>query len=132
MSALVVLPPVRLNLLVPGATPASGLREALQAIHAAAATFPARPGPEALGAALCGTVWHRHGQLTRVIPTPEPRQRTSHRITVDVTTTLTVGVETVIFDSEDETFGYLHEGSYVLASIMPDLDVFVRAITQQI
>lgn len=129
MSVIVHLPPVRLSVSVPGSTPAAGLRSALDAISTALATFPAKPGPEALGAALCGVAWQRHGVLVRVLPSPSPTARTSHVVTVDVSSTPTVAVATMIFDEVDETWGQLHEGAFVLASIMPDLDTFVRAVT---
>lgn len=129
MSVIVHLPPIRLSVSIPGGTPSSGLRNALEAIVAALATFPAKPGPEALGAALLGVAWDRHGLLVRVLPKPLPTARTSHVLTVDVTSTPTVSVTAAIFDEEDETWGQLHEGNYVLGSISGDLDAFVRALT---
>lgn len=128
MSVIVHLPPVRLSVSIPGSTPASGLRSALEALVAALATFPAKPAPEALGAALLGLAWDRHGLLVRVLPSPSPTARTSHVVTVDVSSTPTVSIMTAIFDEEDEIWSQLHEGNYVLGAISGDLNSFVKAL----
>ena len=129
MSVIIHLPPIRLSVSVPGSTPSSGLKNALGALVAALDTFPAKPGPEALGAAVMGVAWGRHGLLVRALSKPSPTARTSHVLTVDVSSTPTVSVTAAIFDEEDETWGQLHEGTFVVGAISADLEAFVKALT---
>lgn len=131
MSVIIHLPETRASINVPGATPSSGLAKALRIVRDALAAFDGKPSSGALAAAVAGIAWERCGLMMRLLPTPSPQTRTSHIIGLDLSGTPAISITTVIYDEVDETFGQLHEGSFIAADVLRDVDALVRALTNE-
>lgn len=129
LSAIIHLPAVHLCLSVPGPTPQAGLTNALQLVRDGLHEFPAAPAPEALAAALCGLAWRRHPHVLRILPSPTPQERTTHLIVVGLTGTPYLSISTIVHDEEDDTRGQIHEGHFIAADILRDIERIVRALT---
>ena len=129
MSVIITVNEARLHLLTPGKSPGHGLRNALELIREALSHFPAKPGAQALAGTLSGVAWRRHFTMLRIIPTATPTERTTHLITLDVSNTPTLSISTSIHDLEDDTYGQIHEGTFVAGGVLEDIDTLVRALT---